>query len=127
LHLVQKKGDIVMSTEVIFYGWNRSVPGREQMSATHFQEYLGYLAGLQQNGAIASFEVVLLRPHGGDLNGFFLIRGDTDQLNALQASDEYLNHVTRGGLHLEGSGAIRGVTGESVMDWMSRWTQALPG
>jgi len=53
-----------MSTEVIFYGWNRSVPGREQVSAAHFQEYLGYLAELQQNGDIDSFEVVLLRPHG---------------------------------------------------------------
>jgi hypothetical protein len=116
-----------MSTEVIFYGWNRSVPGREQVSAAHFQEYLGYLGELQQNGDIDSFEVVLLGPHGGDLNGFFLIRGNNDQLNALQASDAYLNHVVRGGLHLEGAGAIRGVTGEGVMDWMNRWAGALPG
>lgn len=114
-----------MSTGVIFYGWNRSVPGREQMSAAHFQEYVGYLAELQQNGSIDSFEVVLLRPHGGDLNGFFLIRGDSDQLDALQASDEYLDHLTRGGLHLEGSGAVRGVTGEGVMDWMSRWSEVV--
>lgn len=116
-----------MSTDVIFYGWNRSIPGREQMSAEHFQEYMVYLGGLQGSGAIESFEVVLLGPHGGDLNGFFLIRGDQDQLNALQASDEYLNHVTRGGLHLEGSGAVRGVTGEGVIEWMSRWAGNLPG
>ena len=116
-----------MSTEVIFYGWNRSVPGREQTSAQHFQEYLGYLAELQQNGAIDSFEVILLSPHGGDLNGFFLIRGDNDQLNTLQASDEYQTHVTRGGFHLQGSGAIRGVTGAGVADWMNRWGAHIPG
>lgn len=116
-----------MSKAVLFYGWNRSIPGREQMSAAHFQEYLGYLAGLQGSGAIDSFEVILLDPHGGDLNGFFLIRGDRDQINALQASDEYRDHVTRGGLHLEGSGAIRGMTGEGVMEWMSRWAENLPG
>jgi hypothetical protein len=27
-------------------GWNRSVAGREAMSAQHFQEFLGYLGGL---------------------------------------------------------------------------------
>lgn len=116
-----------MSTEVIFYGWNRSVPGREQVSAQHFQEYIGYLSGLQGSGAIDSWEVVLLGPHGGDLNGFFLIRGSRDQLNALQATEEYQVHVTRGGFHLQGSGAIRGATGEGVMEWMARWTANMPG
>lgn len=116
-----------MSTDVIFYGWNRSVPGREQMSAQHFQEYIGWLAGLQQSGAIDSYEVVLLNPHGGDLNGFFLLRGSNEQLNALQDTDEFGLHVTRGGLHLEGSGMIRGVTGEGVMEWMQRWMANLPG
>lgn len=115
-----------MSTAVIFYGWNRSVPGREQMSAAHFQEYLGYLAGLQESGAIDSYEVVLLDPHGGDMNGFFLLRGSPEQLSAVQATEEYGVHVTRGGLHLEGSGAIRGVTGEGVMEWMARWGANIP-
>ena len=116
-----------MSTGVIFYGWDKSIPGREQMSAAHFQDYLAYLAGLQQSGAIDSYDVVLLNPHGGDLNGFFLIRGEIEQLNALQETEEYQNHVTRGSLHLQGDGAIRGVTGEGVMEWMARWTANLPG
>lgn len=116
-----------MSTEVLFYGWNRSIPGREQISAAHFQEYVAYLGGLQAEGAIDSFEVILLNPHGGDLNGFFLVRGNQEQLDAMQGSDAYRTHVTRGGLHLEGSGAVRGVTGEGVMEWMGRWTAHLPG
>jgi len=116
-----------MSNGVIFYGWNRSIPGREQISAAHFQEYLAYLAGLQESGAIDSFEIILLNPHGGDMNGFFLIRGSYEQLDAMQASEEYQIHVTRGGHHLEGSGAIRGVTGEGVMEWMARWTAHIPG
>lgn len=116
-----------MSTEVLFYGWNRSIPGREQISAAHFQEYVAYLAGLHADGAIDSFEVILLTPHGGDLNGFFLVRGSREQLDAMQGSDAYQTHVTRGGLHLEGSGAVRGVTGDGVMEWMGRWTAHLPG
>jgi len=116
-----------MSSNVIFFGWNRSIPGREQMSAEHFQEYLQYLGGLQQEGAIDSFETILLNPHGGDMNGFFLIRGNNDALNALQDSDEWQTHVTRGGHHLEGAGAVRGVTGELVMEWMNRWGSLIAG
>jgi hypothetical protein len=112
-----------MSTDAIFMGWNRSVPGREATSAEHFQEFLGYLGGLQQAGKIASFEPVLLNPHGGDLNGFVLIRGDSAQIDALSASEEWQIHITRGGFHLEGLGIVRGVTGEGVMAWMARWSQ----
>jgi hypothetical protein len=36
--------------------------------------------GLQLQGTIKSFDTVFLDPHGGDLNGFFLIRGLTGDL-----------------------------------------------
>ncbi len=39
-----------MSYNVIFMGWNRTVPGREAMSAEHFQEVLQYLGGLHLEG-----------------------------------------------------------------------------
>ena len=116
-----------MSSNVIFFGWNRSVPGREQISAQHFQDFLGYLGGLQQSGVIDSFEPVLLGAHGGDMNGFFLIRGENDALDALQASDEWQTHQIRGGYHLEGAGSVRGATGELVMEWMNRWSSIIAG
>ena len=28
-----------MSSNVIFFGWNRSIPGRERLSAEHFGEF----------------------------------------------------------------------------------------
>lgn len=115
-----------MSTDVIFMGWDGSIPGREAMSAQHFQEFLGYLGGLQQAGKIASFEPVLLNPHGGDLNGFILIRGDSAQFDALSASEEWQIHITRAGIHLQGLGVVRGVTGEGTMAWMARWSQIMP-
>ena len=114
-----------MSTDVIFLGWNRSVPGREQISAAHFQELLGFMAERQQSGAIDSFEVVLLGQHGGNLNGFFLIRGDNERLNALQANGDFQMHLTRGEYHLQDFGWIRGVTGEGVMEWMTRWAAVI--
>lgn len=56
-----------MSSNVIFIGWDRTIPGRERIGAEHFAEFMQYLGGLQQKGTIQSFEGVLLDPHGGDL------------------------------------------------------------
>ena len=115
-----------MSSNLVFFGWNRSIPGREKLSGAHFQEFVQYLGGLQQAGTIQSFEAVLLDPHGGDLNGFFLIRGEPAKLDAVMASDAWGTHQTRGGLHLEGQGAIRGATGELLMERMAVWSKLIP-
>lgn len=112
-----------MGDSVIFAGWNRSVPGREQLSAAHFQEYLGYLGGLQGQGVIDSLETVLLGQHGGDLNGFFLIRGDRAKLAELMGTSDWMRHTTRAGYHLEGFGVVTGVTGAAVMEWMQLWAE----
>jgi len=110
-----------MASNALFFGWNRSIPGREQESAAHFEEFSGYLAGLQESGDIESFDVVFLHPHGGDMNGFFLIRGESKALSGVMASDAWITHMTRAALHLENAGAIRGVTGDAVGKRMELW------
>jgi hypothetical protein len=115
-----------MSSNVLLFGWNRSIPGREKVSAQHFEEFVQYLGSLQQNGAIQSFEIVFLDTHGGDLNGFFLIKGDSAKLDALVATTEWITHITRAALHLDGSGVVRGVTGDAVMGRMKLWTSVIP-
>jgi hypothetical protein len=116
-----------MSSNVIFMGWDRPTPGSEAQSGQLFQDFLQYLGGLQQAGSIQSFETVLLGPHGGDLNGFFLIHGDAAKLDALQSSDEWLDWSIRGGITMEGLGIVRGATGELVMKQMARWNELLSG
>jgi DNA-binding LytR/AlgR family response regulator len=111
---------------MILFGWNRSVPGHERLSAEHFSEFVQYLGGLQQAGAIQSFDAVFLDIHGGDMNGFFLVRGANAQLNDLVDSETWVTHMTRASLHMEGAGVVRGVTGELVMQRMALWTQQLP-
>lgn len=115
-----------MSSNVLFFAWNRPIPGRERISSAHFDDFVGYLTSLQQGGSIQSFEVVILDQHGGDLNGFFLIRGDSASLDALTSSAEWIQHMTRAAMHLEGSGAVRGVTGEAVMERMEIWRDSIP-
>ena len=115
-----------MSSSVILFGWNRSLPGREKVSAAHFEEFVKYLNGLRQNNAIEGFDIVFLDAHGGDLNGFFLIKGESPKLDTLVSTTEWITHITRATLHLEGSGVIRGVTGDEIMKRMAIWTSAIP-
>jgi hypothetical protein len=120
------RGEFTMSTNVILFGWNRSIPGRERLSAEHFGEFTQYLGGLQQAGAIQSFEAVFLTIHGGDLNGFFLIRGENVQLDALIASEAWSTHILRADFHLQGAGVVRGATGALVMEQMAQWVKNIP-
>jgi hypothetical protein len=115
-----------MTSNTILFGWNRSIPGREKLSAQHFDEFVKYLGGLQQKGAIQGFDTVFLDSHGGDLNGFFLIKGDAPKLDALVSTTEWITHITRAALHLEGSGVVRGITGNEVLERMALWTKIIP-
>lgn len=116
-----------MGSNVILFGWNRSIPGRETLSAQHFQEFVQYLGGLQKQGTIQGFDTIFLNPHGGDLNGFFLIKGDPAKLNGLVSTEDWGRHMMRATLHLEGAGHVRGVTGEkAVMDSMAIFQSLIP-
>jgi len=115
-----------MDRNAIFFAWNRSIPGREQTSSQHFEEFVAYLTGQAQAGAIQGFDVMFLDTHGGDLNGFFIIKADSAKLDALQSTSDWLEHMTRASLHLEGSGAVRGVTGDMVMERMALWNKHMP-
>ena len=112
-----------MGTNVVFMGWDRPSRGREAVATALFQEFMQYLGGQQQAGAIQSFESVFLNPHGGDLNGFTLIRGDSGKLDALLSSEAWETYMTRAGLLMDGFGFLRGVTGELLMKQMASFNQ----
>ena len=38
-----------MGFNTVFFGWNRSIPGRERLSGAHFEDFVGYLTGLQKS------------------------------------------------------------------------------
>jgi hypothetical protein len=115
-----------MNANVIMFGWNRSLPGREAMSGQHFQEFLEYLAGQKKSGVVESYDAVFLEPHGGRLNGFFLIRGEPEKLSQLTGSPEWMRHQIRGILHLDGATAVRGFTGAAVGERMEIWMKEIP-
>lgn len=103
-----------MADAGLFVGWGKIVRGREGPSVELFNEFLGFLGGLAESGEIESFEPVFLEPHGGDLTGFVLIRGDADRLHSIRMSDEWIKHSTRGGLMTENFGVVSAALGERI-------------
>jgi len=105
----------------LFLGWGPVVRGRELKALEVFQETLTYYGSLQEDGKIDSFEPVLLAPHGGDLAGFILLRGERTSLNAVRSSEEFQRLVTRAAAIVDDLGVIDGYTGEALGQQMARF------
>ena len=103
-----------MAMGALFVGWGAAVRGREQKALEVFQEALQFYGRLQQQGEIQSFEPVALEPHGGDLAGFLLVKGEPDKLARLRASDEFIGLNTRALLVVENYGVAGGFVGEGL-------------
>ena len=107
----------------LFVGFGYPVRGRERQAMKVFNEAMEYYARLQQQGEIESFESVFLEPHGGDLNGFTLIRGDRDKLASIRTSDEFARLSIRADLIVEGFGVIGAQLGEQIETLMGVYNE----
>ena len=103
-----------MAEAGLFIGWGDAVTGREAKGLEVFNESVQYWGGLQQDGKIESFEVVLLTPHGGDLQGFSLLRGSSEQMAALIVDEEFERITTRATLIVQGVGVVPAVLGDGL-------------
>jgi len=112
-----------MANYGLFIGWNRPVPGREPEAGEVFQQALGYWGKLQKEGKIESFEPALLQRHGGDLNGFFLIRGKRESIHTIMDSREYKDLILRCDHYVAGFGVVPMSIGEELTTEMQHWMQ----
>jgi len=78
-----------MSKAALFVGWGAIIPGREKAAQKVLAEAVEYLVKLQQEGEIDSFEPVALEPHGGELIGFVLVRGEKEKVSQLRTSEAF--------------------------------------
>ena len=108
-----------MSNFGLFVGFGAPVVGRETQAARVFGEAMAYYARLQQQGDIESFEGALLEAHGGDLNGFILLRGDPTKLAMARASEEWARLVARANFVVHGVGVISALLGEEAQRLVS--------
>src|SRR5262245_42985643 len=114
-----------MADSGLFIGFGLPVRGRERQAIKVFNEVVEYYSRLQQQGEIESFEPVLLEPHGGDLGGFFLLRGDQDQLARIRGSQEFERQIARGQLIVENIGVVSAALGERLTGQMAAFTEQL--
>jgi hypothetical protein len=103
-----------MATGALFFGWGPAVPGREQKALQIFSEAIQYYTRLQAEGRIESFEAIALEPHGGDLAGCLLVRGETEKLSQLRTSDEFIRLNTRAQLVVTNFGVVGAYIGEGL-------------
>lgn len=110
-----------MADAALFIGWGKVARGREERALEVFNDSVAYWGELQAGGRIDDFEVVLLTPHGGDLDGFALLRGSADQIGSLQSDEEFDRHVTRADLIVDNQGVVRAFINQGLADAMSRY------
>jgi hypothetical protein len=112
-----------MADAALFIGWNRPVVGRETQAGAFFKESLALYASWQKEGKIESFEPVLLASHGGDLNGFVILRGDSKKLDDLRHDERYIDTVLKGTMLATGWGVIPAYINQGLEKMMTRWQQ----
>ena len=109
----------------LFIGWGDIRSGRQAASNTVFAEALAYWPRLQAAGEIESFETVILGYHGGDLDGFFLLRGDPEKLGRLGMSPEFQRLTARASAVVEGMGVINAMLDARAVGWVGEANQAV--
>ena len=114
-----------MANSGLFIGWGEVVRGRERRALEVFNESVQYYADLQNQGEIESFEVVLLEPHGGDLQGFVLLRGDSERLARLRVDREFQRRVSRAALVIDKAGVVGALLGDRLTEGMADYQQEI--
>jgi hypothetical protein len=113
-----------MADAGLFIGWGAPVRGREVKGLDVFNEALALEAKLQEEGAIESFEVVLLGPHGGGLAGFVLVRGSRAQIAAVRERDDVKRLNVRAAQIVEEFGVIDAFLNEGVGQQVELYREA---
>jgi hypothetical protein len=103
-----------MADAALFIGWGQVVRGREKRSLQVFNESVEYWGALQGDGTIEDFEVAIMTPHGGDLQGFALLRGSEEQIAALQTDEEFQRQIIRADQIVESLGVVTAAIGEGL-------------
>jgi hypothetical protein len=114
-----------MADAGLFIGWGSAVYGREEKGIQVFNEAIEYFGGLQQAGEIEGFETVFLEPHGGDLGGFFLLRGEREKLARIRVSDELNRLVTRAGQIVQSFGVVGAQLGDAIQAQVGTYMEAV--
>jgi hypothetical protein len=113
-----------MADRVLFIGWGNPVRGREEHGLEVFNEALGLLGRMQQDGRIEGFDVALLGPNT-DLSGYVAVHGSAEQIAGVREDDEFRRNTIEASLIVENLRHIEGFTNDGVAREMARYQEAI--
>jgi hypothetical protein len=113
-----------MADRVLVISWGETVRGREERGLEVFNDALGIIGRMQQDGRIESFDVVLLDPNG-DLGGYIQIHGSGEQLNAVVEDEEFVRNTIEASLIVDNLRHLTGYTNEGVAQQMALYQEAI--
>jgi hypothetical protein len=103
-----------MADAGLFIGWGEVVRGREDRALDVFNETLELYGQLQSDGRIEDYEVALLDPHGGELQGYVMLRGSEEQIDSVRRSEDFQRLMTKASLIVDDLGIIGASIGEGL-------------
>ncbi len=113
-----------MADRMLFIGWGTPVRGAEERGLEVFNEALGLLGRMQQDGRIEGFDVCLLDPNS-DLGGYIQVHGSAAQIAALRADEEFRRNSIDASLVVDDLRHIEGYTNEGVAREMALYNEAI--
>jgi hypothetical protein len=121
----ERRSSCAMADAGLFIGFGNPVRGRESQAVELFNDTIDWFTSLQGDGEIEDFEPVFLEPHGGDLGGFFLIRGEPEKLAKLRVSDDFTHFTIRAGLSVESIGVVGADLAGRLQKQMAYYTEQI--
>jgi hypothetical protein len=113
-----------VADRMLFIGWGAPVRGGEEHGLEVFNEALGLLGRMQQDGRIEGFNVCLLDPNG-ELGGFISVEGSAGQISALRLDEEFRRNQLDAQLVVDDLRQIEGWTNEGIAREMEMYTDAI--
>lgn len=114
-----------MADRVLFIGWSQTVRGREQRALEVFNEAISLYGSMEQDSRIERFDVCLLEPHGGGLDGFISLYGTEDQIAAVRADDDFQRSLVAANLVVDDLGVVAGWVDDGVPHQMAMFQEAI--
>jgi len=113
-----------MADRVFVVSWGESVPGREERGLDVFNEAIGIMGRMQQEGRIEKFDVVLLSPNGG-VSGYIEMHGTAEQLAAVAEDPDFRRNTADASLIVANLKHTMGVTNEGIASEMELYREAV--
>ena len=113
-----------MADRMLLISWGTPVRGLDARGLEVFNEAIGLMGRMQQEGRIDSFDVALLSPNG-DLNGYVAIRGTAAQIDAVRQDEEFLRSTADASLVVDNLRHIEGAVNEGVARQLAIYQDAI--